>query len=46
LVCFIGFSFLVTALICLRFRSEILNRNSMRPWVRKLVATEEKAHAV
>lgn len=46
LVCFIGFAFLVTALICLRFRSEILNRNSMRPWVRELVATEEKAHAV
>jgi heme exporter protein C len=46
LVCFIGFSFLVTALICLRFRSEILTRNSMRPWVRALVTNEEKAHAV
>lgn len=46
LVCFIGFSFLVAALICLRFRSEILNRNSMRPWVRELVANEVKAHAV
>ncbi|TWX70213.1 heme ABC transporter permease [Colwellia sp. C1TZA3] len=45
-VCFIGFAFFVTALICLRFRSEILNRNSMRPWVRELVATEEKVHAV
>ena len=46
LVCFIGFAFLVTALICLRFRTEILNRNSMRPWVRELVTNEEKAHAV
>ncbi|MBA6342303.1 heme ABC transporter permease [Colwellia sp. MB02u-10] len=46
LVCFIGFAFLVTALICLRFRSEILSRNSMRPWVRELVATEEEAHAI
>ncbi len=46
LICFIGFAFLVTALICLRFRTEVLNRNSMRPWVRELVANEEKAHAV
>ena len=46
LVCFIGFAFLVTALICLRFRTEILNRNSMRPWVRELVTTEVKTHAV
>ncbi|AZQ86395.1 heme ABC transporter permease [Colwellia sp. Arc7-635] len=46
LVCFIGFAFLVTALICLRFRTEILTRNSMRPWVRELVADEENAHAV
>jgi len=46
LICFIGFAFLVTALICLRFRTEVLNRNSMRPWVRELVADEEKAHAV
>ncbi|MFT5634972.1 MAG: heme exporter protein C [Cognaticolwellia sp.] len=46
LVCFIGFAFLVTTLICLRFRTEILNRNSMRPWVRELVTTEEQTHAV
>ena len=46
LICFIGFAFLVTALICLRFRSEILARNSIRPWVRELIAHEEKAHAV
>jgi len=46
LVCFIGFAFLVTALICLRFRTEILTRNSMRPWVRELASDEENAHAV
>mgnify|MGYP000377352412 FL=1 len=46
LICFLGFAFLVTALICIRFRTEILNRNSMRPWVRELVITEEKSHAV
>ena len=46
LICFLGFALLVTALICIRFRTEILNRNSMRPWVRELVTQEEKAHAV
>ncbi len=46
LICFIGFSLLVTALICVRFRTEILNRNSMRPWVRELVMQEENTHAV
>jgi heme exporter protein C len=46
LICFLGFAFLVTALICVRFRTEILNRNSMRPWVRELVMQEENAHAV
>ena len=46
LICFIGFAFLVTTLICLRFRTEILARNSMRPWVRELVADEGNAHAV
>lgn len=46
LICFLGFAFLVTALICIRFRTEILNRNSMRPWVRELVITEEKSHAI
>ena len=46
LICFIGFAFLVTALICIRFRTEILTRNSMRPWVRELVTEEENTHAV
>ena len=35
--CFIGFSLLVGVIICLRFRNEILARNSIRPWVRELV---------
>ena len=46
LICFLGFAFLVSALICLRFRTEILNRNSMRPWVRELVTQEEKVNAI
>lgn len=46
LICFIGFSLLVTALICVRFRTEVLNRNSMRPWVRDLVSTQENSNAV
>jgi heme exporter protein C len=46
LICFVGFAFLVTALICIRFRTEILTRNSMRPWVRELVTEEENTHAV
>lgn len=45
-ICFVGFALLVTALICVRFRTEILNRNSMRPWVRNLVSTQENSHAV
>lgn len=39
-VCFIGFCLLVATLTCIRFRTEILARNSMRPWVRSLVAQE------
>jgi len=35
--CFSGFAFLVAMVICIRFRSEILARNSIRPWVRSLV---------
>ncbi|ALO33972.1 heme ABC transporter permease [Colwellia sp. MT41] len=35
--CFIGFSLLVAVIISLRFRNEILARNSIRPWVRELV---------
>jgi heme exporter protein C len=38
--CFLGFALLVGAIICIRFRSEILNRNSIRPWVRTLVSEQ------
>jgi len=39
--CFLGFSLLVATIICIRFRTEILARNSMRPWVRELVEKVE-----
>ena len=42
LFCFLGFVMLVTAIICIRFRSEVLARNSIRPWVKTLVAAESK----
>ncbi len=44
LFCFLGFALLVATIICIRFRSEILARNSIRPWVRALVA--EKAEKI
>ncbi|MDP7592602.1 MAG: heme ABC transporter permease [Litorilituus sp.] len=40
LFCFLGFVMLVAAIICIRFRSEVLARNSIRPWVQVLVATQ------
>lgn len=40
--CFIGFSLLVGVIISLRFRNEILARNSIRPWVRTLVNQQSK----
>ena len=46
LICFLGFCFLVAALICLRFRTEILNRNSMRPWVRELIGKQGENNAI
>ena len=42
LFCFIGFSFLVGVIVSLRFRNEILARNSIRPWVRELVSQQSK----
>lgn len=38
--CYMGFIFLIIVITCIRFRSEILARNSMRPWVRELVLNE------
>ena len=43
LVCLIGFSFLVAAIVSLRFRTEILARNSVRPWVKELVLAKENS---
>lgn len=42
LFCFFGFAFFVAAVTCLRFKTEILCRNSMRPWVKALVKEEIK----
>jgi len=39
--CFLGFAFLTAVIICMRFKTEILLRNSMRPWVKELVTAEE-----
>lgn len=36
LFCFFGFAFLAGYVACVRFRNEVLMRNSMRPWVQKL----------
>ncbi|WP_077341382.1 heme ABC transporter permease [Pseudocolwellia agarivorans] len=38
--CYMGFIFLIVVITCIRFRSEILSRNSMRPWVKELVLAE------
>ena len=38
---FLGFALLVAVIICIRFRSEILARNSIRPWVKALVLEEK-----
>ncbi|WDE05810.1 heme ABC transporter permease [Thalassomonas viridans] len=41
LVCLFGFGFLVAAIVSVRFRTEILARNSVRPWVKALVLAKE-----
>lgn len=41
-VCFLGFAFLAAAIGCLRFKSEILLRNSTRPWVKQLVLNKSE----
>jgi len=40
LMCLLGFAFLVAAIIAIRFRTEVIARNSMRPWVKALVLNE------
>ncbi|WP_371376295.1 heme ABC transporter permease [Thalassotalea aquiviva] len=38
---FFGFAFMVAALICIRFKAEIISRNAMRPWVKSLALQTE-----
>jgi heme exporter protein C len=40
--CFIGFILFITLVICIRFRTEILARNGMRPWVRDLIIAQKE----
>ena len=42
LFCLFGFACLVATLACIRFQTEILDRNKMRPWVRELVTKENE----
>jgi len=41
LFCFLGFAFFAATVICIRFTSQILQRNAVRPWVKELVMAEE-----
>ncbi|TRX54018.1 heme ABC transporter permease [Thalassomonas sp. M1454] len=36
LISLFGFAFLAGTLVCMRFRADIIERNSMRPWVKAL----------
>ena len=45
IVCFLGFAFLVATFSCMRFKTELLLRNSNRPWVKQLVL-KERNHAI
>jgi heme exporter protein C len=40
-ICFFGFICLATWIICQRFRTEIIARNAMRPWVIALATSKE-----
>ncbi|TLU64803.1 heme ABC transporter permease [Thalassotalea litorea] len=40
-ICFFGFAFLAGSLICKRFQGQVLARNSLRPWVKKMALAEE-----
>lgn len=40
LICLLGFSFLTAAMTCQRLSTEILARNSMRPWVKNIAITQ------
>lgn len=36
LLCLFGFAFMTAAIVCMRFKTEVLARNAMRPWVRAM----------
>ncbi len=40
-VCFLGFAFLVAYIACIRFNTELLLRNSSRPWVKALLTNTQ-----
>lgn len=42
LINILGFALLIGTLTLIRFRTEVMARNSMRPWVREMVAQETK----
>lgn len=42
LINILGFALMIGALTLIRFRNEVIARNSMRPWVKELVAQESK----
>ena len=46
IICFLGFSLLVATIVCIRFRSEILIRNSVRPWVKAVVLSQTSSNIV
>ncbi|WP_448553375.1 heme ABC transporter permease [Thalassotalea montiporae] len=43
LLCFFGFGCLAGYIACIRFQTEVLSRNKMRPWVRTLVTGGDNA---
>jgi len=46
LICLLGFSFFIAAMVCLRFKTEVLARNSMRPWVRELAVNSTDSQLI
>ena len=42
LINILGFALMIGALTLIRFRNEVIARNAMRPWVKELVALENK----
>tara|TARA_R110001583_G_scaffold69544_2_gene197112 strand:+ start:32952 stop:33698 length:747 start_codon:yes stop_codon:yes gene_type:complete len=40
-LCLLGLIFLVATILCIRFRTELLARNSIRPWAKALITHQE-----